>query len=58
MNTLSFFEFFGKIFFSKLNFRQIPKTLLPKSFLQFETQRSLVLAPNLHKNLVASMTYI
>ena len=36
----------GKIFLAKLNFRQIPKTLLPKSFLQFETLRSLVLAPN------------
>ena len=38
--------FWGKIFLAKLNFRQIPKTLLPKSFLQFETPRSLVLAPN------------
>ena len=28
----------------KLNFRQKPKTLLPKSFLQFETPKSLVLA--------------
>ena len=36
----------GKNFLAKLNFRRIPKTLLPKSFLQFETPRSLVLAPN------------
>ena len=38
--------FWGKFFLTKLNFRQIPKTLLPKSFLQFETPRSLVLDPN------------
>ena len=38
--------FWGKIFLAKLNFRRIPKTLLPKSFLQFETPKSLVLAPN------------
>ena len=48
-----FFGFFGdgsgfgeKFFLAKLNFRQIPKSLLPKSFLQFEIPRSLVLAPN------------
>ena len=36
----------GKNFLAKLNFRQISKTLLPKSFLQFETPKSLVLAHN------------
>ena len=30
----------------QLNFKQISKTLLPKSFLQFETPKSLVLAPS------------
>ena len=35
-----------KFFLAKLNFRQIPKTLLPKSFFQFEPPKSLVLAPN------------
>ena len=46
MNFLGRGWFWGKIFLAKLNFRQIPKTLFPKSFLQFETPRSLVLAPN------------
>ena len=68
MSVVIFFNFleagvvFGENFFAKLNFRQISKTLLPKSFLQFETPRSLVLAPtpspNLNINLTASMPHI
>ena len=38
--------FKGKFFLTKLNFRQLPKTLLLKSFLQFETPKSFVLALN------------
>ena len=46
LNFLGAGVVWGKIFLVKLNFRQIPKTLLPKSFLQFETPKSLVLALN------------
>ena len=45
LNFLEAGWFWGKIFLTKLNFIQIPKTLLLKSFLQFETPRSLVLVP-------------
>ena len=49
--------YFLHIFFVKLNFIQKHKTLSPKSFLQFESQISCVLAPkpDFYKKLIASM---
>ena len=41
---------FGKFFFAN--------TLPPKSFHQFPSPRSLVLAPNFHKKLIASQCLI